>query len=44
MGHELVIRGGTVVDGNGGEPFTADVAIDGDTICTPLSLPSVQLR
>ena len=32
MGHDLVIRGGTVVDGTGGEPFTADVAIDGDRI------------
>ena len=27
--HDLVIRGGTVVDGNGGKPFIADVAIDG---------------
>ena len=25
--HQLVIRGGTVVDGQGGAPFTADVAI-----------------
>ncbi|GAA0471240.1 amidohydrolase family protein [Parasphingorhabdus litoris] len=30
--HDLVIRGGTVVDGTGGAPFTADVAIDGDRI------------
>ncbi|MGJ8535835.1 MAG: N-acyl-D-amino-acid deacylase family protein [Parasphingopyxis sp.] len=30
--HDLVIRGGTIVDGFGGAPFTADVAIDGDTI------------
>jgi len=28
----LVIRGGTVVDGTGGEPFIADVAIKGRTI------------
>ena len=26
--HQLVIRGGTVVDGQGGDPFSADVAID----------------
>jgi N-acyl-D-amino-acid deacylase len=30
--HDLTIRGGTVVDGRGGDPFTADVAIDGDRI------------
>jgi N-acyl-D-aspartate/D-glutamate deacylase len=30
--HELVIRGGTVVDGTGAEPATADVAIDGGRI------------
>jgi N-acyl-D-amino-acid deacylase len=30
--HDLVIRGGTVVDGTGAAPVTADVAIDGDTI------------
>ncbi|MBK6412000.1 D-aminoacylase [Sphingopyxis sp.] len=29
---DLVIRGGTVVDGSGGAPFVADVAIDGDRI------------
>lgn len=29
---DLVIRGGQVVDGNGGEPFCADVAIDGGRI------------
>ena len=30
--HDLVIRGGTVVDGMGGAPFVADVAIDGDRV------------
>src|SRR3546814_20985855 len=30
--YDLVIRGGTVVDRTGGEPFAADVAIDGDRI------------
>src|SRR3712207_1865594 len=30
--HDIVIRGGTVVDGSGGAPVVADVAIDGDRI------------
>ena len=30
--HDLVIRGGTVIDGSGAEPRGADVAIDGETI------------
>ena len=30
--HDLVIRGGTVVDGTGAAPRVADVAIDGDKI------------
>jgi N-acyl-D-aspartate/D-glutamate deacylase len=30
--HDLVIRGGTVIDGTGGAPRPADVAIDGDSI------------
>jgi N-acyl-D-aspartate/D-glutamate deacylase len=32
MSHDIVITGGTVVDGTGAEPFTADIAIDGDRI------------
>ncbi|HMJ75505.1 MAG TPA: amidohydrolase family protein [Iamia sp.] len=32
MGHDLVIRGGTVADGTGAPTVTADVAIDGDRI------------
>ena len=32
MSHDLVIRNGRVIDGSGGQAFTADVAIDGDTI------------
>ena len=32
MSYDLVIRGGTVVDGTGAKPFHADVAIDGDQI------------
>ncbi len=29
---DLIIRGGTIVDGSGGAPFVGDVAIDGDRI------------
>src|ERR1700737_2371177 len=32
--HDLVIRGGSVVDGTGAAPFAADVAIDGERITT----------
>ncbi len=32
MAHDLIIRGGTVVDGTGVPPRTADVAIEGDRI------------
>lgn len=30
--HDLVIRGGTLVDGTGEAPFEGDLAIDGDRI------------
>ncbi|NRA08543.1 MAG: amidohydrolase family protein [Myxococcales bacterium] len=30
--HDLVIRGGLIVDGNGGSPFAGDVAVDGRRI------------
>ena len=29
---DLIIRGGTIVDGTGGKPYVGDVAIDGDRI------------
>jgi N-acyl-D-amino-acid deacylase len=30
--HDIVIRGGTIVDGTGAAAFTGDVAIDGERI------------
>jgi len=30
--HDLVIRGGTIVDGTGGSPITGDVAVDGQRV------------
>ena len=30
--HDMVIRGGTIVDGTGSKPFTGDIAIDGGRI------------
>ena len=32
MSHEMIISGGTVVDGSGAEEFKADVAIDNGKI------------
>ncbi|MGY8852869.1 MAG: N-acyl-D-amino-acid deacylase family protein [Pseudomonadales bacterium] len=32
MPHDLIIRGGLIVDGTGGAPYSGDVAVDGDTI------------
>ena len=37
--HDIVIRGGTVVDGTGAEPFEADVAIDGEVITVVGTVP-----
>ena len=42
--HDMVIRGGTVVDGTGGEPFTGDVAIDGGRITEVGRLSSAGAR
>lgn len=30
--HDLILRGGNIYDGSGGDPFVGDVAIDGDKI------------
>ena len=38
--HDLVIRGGQVADGRGGEPVAADVAVDGPTIIAVGRLPA----
>jgi N-acyl-D-amino-acid deacylase len=35
----IVIRGGTILDGTGGEPFLGDVAIDGDRIAAVGRVP-----
>ena len=32
MSHDLIIRGGLIVDGTGSQPYPGDIAIDGDTI------------
>ena len=39
MSHDLVIRGAQVADGLGGDPVTADVAIDGTTIVAVGTVP-----
>ena len=38
--HDLVIRGGTLVDGTGGAPFVGDLAIDGNRITAVGVVPS----
>jgi len=30
--HDIVIRGGTILDGTGTDAFTGDITIEGDTI------------
>ena len=40
MTHDLVIRGGTIVDGTGAPPFEADVAVDGDRIAQIGDVPN----
>ncbi len=37
--HDLVVRGGLVADGRGGEPRVADVAVDGGTIAAVGTVP-----
>lgn len=37
--HDLVIRGGLVADGDGGEPFVADVAVKADRIVAVGAVP-----
>ncbi|HKA83798.1 MAG TPA: hypothetical protein VKD21_08045, partial [Acidimicrobiales bacterium] len=43
MAHELVIKGGTIVDGTGAERFTGDVGVDGGRI-TAVALAVVAPR
>ena len=42
MSHDLIIRGGTVIDGTGAAGFQADVAIDGDRITRVGDLTDVE--
>ncbi len=42
MDHDLVIKGGTVVDGSGGEPMQADIAVDAGRISRIGRLGDVQ--
>ena len=40
--YDVILRGGTIYDGSGGEPFVADVAIDDDTIAVIGDLGNAQ--
>ena len=42
--HDLVVRGGLVADGRGGEPRLADVAVDGGTVAAVGKVPAVARR
>src|SRR4051794_25193403 len=42
--HDLVVRGGAVIDGNGGPARTADVAVDGDRIVEVGRVPGTGRR
>lgn len=42
MAHDLILRGGTVVDGSGAEPVKADVAVDGERIVAIGDLTGVE--
>jgi N-acyl-D-amino-acid deacylase len=44
MAHDMVIRGGNVIDGSGGDAFRADVAIDGDRITAIGDVPEAGRR
>jgi len=44
MAHDLIIRGGTVIDGTGAEPRRADVAVDGDRVTAVDDLAGVEAR
>lgn len=37
--YDLVIRGGTIYDGSGGEPYVGDVAVEGDRIVAVGAVP-----
>lgn len=42
--YDVILRGGTVYDGSGGEPFVADVAIQGDMVAAIGELPAARGR